>query len=212
MKKINIILTCLILSITLVGCYSKKELTNPNPTNYIFEANIEQVRIAIVNNTEKYKKNWMSLWSKKEDKKIRLHTDIKTDAWLNCFGNFDSKVYYKRGKPLPYSANFHIHLDSISENKTKVEIFTLNPEIVLGVIMYGGMGHGHPRVKEVLPSTMEEYEILLAIGEQLGEIGMPECNYPLEWLQYKAKQQEQLRQQKEEYEQKNRNYCSTKKK
>ena len=179
MKNVKIILACFALSITIMGCYSQKELTNPNnPTSYIFEANIEQVRIAIVNNTERYKENWMSLWSKEEDKKIIFHTDIKEDAWLNSFGNIDSKIYFKNGNPLPYSVSFHIHLDSVSENRTNVEIFTLNPKIFRWGILYGNIGHGYAHMEEVPPSTIEEYEILLSIGEQLGEKGMPACNYP----------------------------------
>ena len=197
-------MTCLILTITLVGCYSQKELANPNPTSYIFEASIEQVKSALKKANETYKIKGLLYFNDRDDYYYGgyVFKELKNvnDAILSSISSIDSKIYYKRGKPLRYSANFHIHLDSISENKTKVEIFTLNPEIVLGVIMYGGMGHGYPRVKEVLPSTIEEYEILLAIGEQLGEIGMPECYYPPEWLQYKAKQQEQIRQQKEEWE------------
>ena len=177
-KGISIKLICLVLSIILIGCYSKKKLDNSNPTSYVFNANIEQVRIAIVNNTEKYNENRMSLWSKDEDKKIILHTDIKGDAWLNQFGNIESKIYFKSGKPLPYSVDFHIRLDSISENKTRVEIFTLNPKIFRWGILYGNIGHGYAHMKEVPPSTIEEYEILLSIGEQLGEKGMPACNYP----------------------------------
>ena len=79
----------LVLCIAIRGCYSKKKLDSPNPTSYIFDANIEQVRIAIVNNEDKYKKNKkMCLWSESEDKDIISHTDIKEDAWLIQFNDF----------------------------------------------------------------------------------------------------------------------------
>ncbi|WP_291530026.1 hypothetical protein [Bacteroides sp. UBA939] len=195
----------IVLSITLVlcaairGCYSKNKLDNPNPTSYIFDASIEQVRIAIVNNAEKIR--WYHLWSEIEDKETIHYTDIKMDAWLNCHGggnNVLSKIYFRFGKPLPYFVEFHLHLDSISEHKTKVEIFTLDPEIFLFGIGYGHIGFS--RSKKVPPSTIEEYEILLAIGEQLGERDMPPCNYPKKWLKYQAKEQERIRKQKAEFE------------
>ena len=166
----------LVLCIAIRGCYSKKKLDNPNPTSYIFDADIEQVRIAIVNNAEKYEKNKMYLWSISEDKEIIFHTDIKEDAWLHHFNNRYSKIYFRFGKPLIYFVEFRIHLDSISEKKTKVEIFTLDPEIFLFGVGVGQIGYS--RTKKVSPSTIEEYEILLSIGEQLGEKGMPACNYP----------------------------------
>jgi len=171
----------LALSIAIRGCYSKKKLENPNPTSYIFEASIEQVKNAVKSGFGDYQMKCMALYLKGDmDCYTFIYEDSKNvnDALLDRLCDIESKIYYKFGNPLPYGASFHIHLDSISENKTKVEVFTLNPKIVLGVIMFGNIGHGHARVKEVPPSTIEDYEILLSIGEQLGEKGMPKCNYP----------------------------------
>ena len=182
MKNRTIKRICLALSIILVlciaikGCCYEKKLDNPNPTSYIFDTSIEQVRTAIVNNKEKYETNKMLLWSNNEDKKIISHKDIKMDAWLSQFNNHYSKIYFQFGNPLIYFFELHIHLDSISENKTKVEIFTLDPEVFIFGIGYGHFGFNNE--KKVQPSTIEEYEILLSIGEQLGEKGMPACNYP----------------------------------
>jgi len=182
MKNKKIKWICLVLGIVLVlcvaikGCYYEKKLDNPNLTSYIFNANIEQVRIAIVNNDEEYEEKHLYLWSEVEDKEITSHTDFKKEVLLARFDDIESKIYFRFGKPLLYTVEFNIHLDSISENKTRVEIFTLEPKIFI----FGfGAGHiGINREKEVPPSTIEEYEILLSIGEQLGEKGMPPCNYP----------------------------------
>jgi len=191
MKNVVIKPMCFALSVTIIGCYSQKKMENSNPTSYIFNVDLEQVRNAIKNGLGDFQIKCMALYAKEDYEKDIFNTDIKYDAILNSFCNLDSKIYYKYGKPLPYHASFHIHLDSISENKTKVEVFTLNPKLYTFGI---GVGHfGYVREKEVSPSTIEEYKILLAIGEQLGEQGMPACNYPKKWLKYQEKHYEPRR-------------------
>ena len=178
-KGISIKLICLVLSIILIGCYSKKKLDNPNPTSYVFDASIEQIKSAIKNANETYQIRGSLYFSDRENYLYGyIFEDSKNinDAIINLLGSINSKMYFRSGKPLYYQASFHVHLDSISENKTKVEIFTLNPKLYT----FGfGVGHfGYTHVKKVPPSTIEEYEILLAIGKQLREKGMPKCNYP----------------------------------
>jgi len=184
------------LCLMLMGCYSTKTMDSPNPTSYVFNADIEQIKNSI-KQAEANQLRWYSLYfsDKERDYCDYIFKDSKNvnDVVLHSLKNVESKIYFRCGKPLYYYANFHIHLDSISENKTQVEIFTLGPEIVVFGIGYWSIGY--TQMKKVLPSTIEEYEILLAIGNQLGEVGMPKCNYPPEWLKYKAKQQEQIRKQ-----------------
>jgi len=185
----------------MTGCYAKKKLDNSNPTSYIFDANIEQVEKSIIDGFGNYQMECMVLCLNGDrDYYNYIYKDSKNiyDAILNSLCSFKSKIYFKFGKPLYYQANFHIHLDSISENKIQVEIFTLDPEIIVFGIGYGHLGYTW--IKKVSPSTIEEYEILLAIGAQLGQEGMPECNYPKKWLKYHAKQQEQIKQQLKELE------------
>ena len=172
-----------------MGCYSQKELTALNPTSYIFEANIEQVRKSIIAGLGDYKMKCLALYSKEDYENDVFNTNIRYDALLNSFCSFESKIYFRFNKPLYYQASFHLHLDSISENRTKVEVFTLNPNICTWGFPFGSTGHGYSHTKKVSPSTIEEYEILLAIGKQLGEKNMPACNYPKKWLEYQAKQQ-----------------------
>jgi len=185
MKSAKIKLIYIALSMAITGCYSQKKLANLNPTSYVFDTDIEQCKNAI----KKVKILDVSrpyFIDKKESHRdyIYIYNDSanRNDAILTCIGNFDSKIYFRFGFPYPYWADFHVHLDSILENKTRVEIFTLEPKIVVF-----GVGIGHVSwtwTKKVPPSTIEEYEILLSIGEQLGEKNMPACNYPKRYLKY----------------------------
>ena len=188
MKNTKIILVCFVISITIMGCYTKKRvgrLVTLNPTSYVFNASIEQVKNAIKSGCGNYQVQCMSLYSKEDYEVDIFNTDIKKDALLIFHCDIESKIYFRFGKPLDYYVNFHIHLDSIFEDKTKVEIFTLNPEIE---VFWVGIGHfGFGWDKKVPPSTIEEYEILLIIGKELGEKGMPACNYPEKWLKYREK-------------------------
>ena len=171
----------LVLSIVIGGCYSKKKLDTPNLTSYIFNANIEQVKSAIINGFNDYQMG-LSLYLKGDldfyNNSIYNVPQNKNDAMLITLPVINSKIYFRSGKPLPYSVEFHLHLDSISKSRTKVEVFTLSSEICTGGIPFGDTGHGYSRMKKVPPSTIEEYEILLTIGKYLGEKNMPPCNYP----------------------------------
>lgn len=197
-----VLLGLLVLIIAIKRGYSKARLKNPNPTCYTFEASIEQIRKSMVSGLGNYQMRGLSLHFSGNrdyyDEHIFNNFQNKNDGILDRFSDWESKVYFRFGKPLYYGASFHIHLDSISENKTEVEIFTLDPEIVT----FGfGFGHfGYTWSKKVSPSTIEEYEILLAIGRQLGEQGMVECNYPKKWLKYQTKQQKKIEKQKKSYE------------
>ena len=185
------------LSIITIGCVTQQKLSIPNPTSYIFGSNLEQVKEAI--------KDVKKVTPLKSFRFIYAENSINEDSILfskqaNCndvilinfSASHDSKIYYKFGKTVYYNAKYHIHLDSVSTDKTKVEIYTLKPHII--TFFLGGQ-HGINRSKNVLPSTIEEYEILLAIGKQLGQEGMLPCNYPEKWLQYQAKEQERIKKQ-----------------
>ena len=194
-KSIKIKLICFALSVIILGCYSQEKLENLNPTSYVFNASVEQVKNAMNIAGETYEFNGSLYFSDKVDYSysyIFIDSNNINDAILYPLASFDSKIYFRSGKPLPYtSMAFHIHLDSISENKTNVEIFTLESKLYTFGI---GAGHlCHIWEKEVPPSTIEEYEILLIIGEQLGEQEMPACNYPEKWLKYYTKEQEQMK-------------------
>ena len=197
MQKTLIFLLFITISVLTIGCYSKEKLQSSNPTSYVFDAGIEDVRKAILTRVEDSLDGY-TVYAKEDYDNDILSKNIKNDALLRNHYDVKSKMFFRFGKPLPYSPEFIIHLDSISEKKTNVVVYTSDTTIVVGGI---GVPHfGYTWEKKVSPSTIEEYEILLLIGQQLGQEGMPECNYTKKWLKYCAKEQEKINKRKEKQE------------
>ena len=178
------ILFLILVSTFFFSCntYYELVLENKNPTTYCFDANILQVKSAIKEVLGKNQIRELSLYFKEDNRYdiLKIKNNFN-DAYLRTFLDYmKSKIYYKEDVPLKYTADFHLHLDSIGENKTKVTITTINPQVITGV--KPGIGDnltiGASNFKSVPASTIEEYEILLIIGKQLGQKGMPPCNYP----------------------------------
>ncbi len=196
MQKTLIGLLFITISVLTIGCYSKEKLQSPNPTSYVFDAGIEDVRKAITRVEDSLDGN--TIYAKEDYENDIFSKNIKNDALLVNICDVKSKMFFRFGKPLPYFPEFIIHLDSISEKKTNVVVYTSDTTIVIGGI---GVPHfGYTWEKKVSPSTIEEYEILLLIGQQLGQEGMPECNYTKKWLKYRAKEQEKINKRKEKQE------------
>lgn len=162
--------------------YYELVLDNKNPTFFCYDASIQQTKSAIKNGLGKNQIRELSLYFKEDNRyDILKAKENLNDAYLRTFLDYmKSKIYYKENKPLQYTADFHLHLDSLPDNKTRVTISTINPRIITGV--KPGIGDnltiGASNFKSVPPSTIEEYEILLIIGKQLGQSNMPPCNYP----------------------------------
>ncbi|MGH7979530.1 MAG: hypothetical protein ACREE6_09150 [Limisphaerales bacterium] len=90
----------------------------------------------------------------------------------------ESQVYFKDGQPLIYYADLHIHLTPLNAKKTRVEIFTYDSSVVTGVDE-SWSPHGPALISvNVEPTTIEQYQILLAIGQQLGVTNMPPLETP----------------------------------
>jgi hypothetical protein len=86
----------------------------------------------------------------------------------------ESQVYFKDGQPLIYYADFHIHLNALGPQKTRVEISTYDSSLVTGVDE-SWSAHGPSFIfVRVQSTTIEEYQILLGIGKQLGTKNMPQ--------------------------------------
>jgi hypothetical protein len=93
----------------------------------------------------------------------------ENDAYIyNSDAPVESTVYFKDGQPLIYYADFQIHLAAIDQHKTRVEIFTYDSNVGVGIDERWSP-HG-PRLIRVAvkPTTVEEFQILLRIGEKLG--------------------------------------------
>lgn len=170
----------IIIALLFSGCYSQKELKQKNPTSYVFNANIQQIKSTVFQlhanrDFELYPDTTTLQFYYDDFDSIHNKNDI---CFWTLSNNLESKIYYKKGKPLYYKVFILLHLDSISENSTKATAIAFISEICVGGYQIPFIGHGYSRMKKVPPSTIEEYEILLAIGQQLGEKNMPKCIYP----------------------------------
>lgn len=199
----------LLITIFAVSCSSTSQIikTTPNnPTGYTFEFNIQQVGDVIRKeflNKPGYRYMLLDFPEKESIYYDRVKDLFSTkgnsnDFYLHNFGDRigESKIYFssktfksseptrdkvKKGDPLDYYAEFHLHLTLIDSTHTKVAIFTINPMVVTGEKLLPSFPHfgANPKYKSVPPSTIEEYEILLKIGKGLGvEDTMPKLMMP----------------------------------
>jgi len=171
----------------------EKLLTRQNPTMYEFSVTVEDLKPAI----QRAFSDHFWKWNEGEDPPFGASLNWKAsdvdelcsgvfakpenenDAFLlgvpEAFGK--SQVYFKNAVPLTYFADFHIHLKPIGASKTRVEIFTYHPWVSAGLDPSAPLGPAYI-VVNVKPTTIEEYEILLKIGHQLGVENMPELIVP----------------------------------
>jgi len=169
------------LAVLVYGCnpwikprVERRPLPQLNPTSYVFAASISEVQDAI----RKVKCCGMAL---EFGNKALFSGDLLkqpgngNDAYLHNFHDpiGDSEVYFAKGRPLPYLAEFHIHLIPVDGSRTKVEVSTLKPEVIAGKTWWGVHGVPANIYVTVTPTTVEEYRILLEIGAALHTAGMP---------------------------------------
>jgi hypothetical protein len=97
------------------------------------------------------------------------------DAYYVSYGAplGESDVYLVDGHPLIYSADFHIHIAAVGQGKTRLQIFTHHSRVTAG-IDESWSPHGPANVYvQVPPTTIEEYQLLLRVGRELGANEMP---------------------------------------
>jgi len=169
------------LAVLVYGCnpwikpkVERRPLPRLNPTSYVFAASISEVQGAI----RKVKCCGMAL---EFGNRALFSGDLLkqpgsgNDAYLHNFhspiGN--SNVYVSKGRPLPYLAEFHLHLIPIDQSHTRVEIFTFKSEVIAGETWWGVHGTPANIYVGVTPTTVEEYRILREIGAALHTEGMP---------------------------------------
>ena len=181
------------------GCRGKRvyvrELPHQNPTHYVFDATVPDVRKAVGKAFESpgfgdpdncTYANAKRLWliERPSDSfpwRLLKRPGNENDVVLhNGHDPFrKSAVYYNRDGPCDYAAIFHIHLAAVAPQRTKVEIFTHRPQVISGKgqyhIIHGAWAN---YIVDVAPTTIEEYEILLAIGKQLRQQAMPPLVQP----------------------------------
>lgn len=182
------------LILTVPGCegskntIEKRTIPQNNPTTYEFDASIENVKNAI---QEVRGSNWEDVQKPYEGAEIAWKTNgnpfavkifsnpkNENDAFLFGMGAAVGKspVYMKDGEDLTYYADFQIHITAVTPSRTRVEIFTYDSHVQAGT-------EWHPYAQagiflEVEPTSIEEYQILLDIGNRLGATDMPKLIMP----------------------------------
>ena len=182
----------LFLGATLVcaGCgqrpvtLQQRLLSQQNPTNYEVDATVKDVKGAMKKAFDKWfeeqaKNNRKRVWKGGGDadaKRLLTKPENENDAYFYATDSpvGESSVYFKDGQPLIYFANFHIHLSVVEPRKSRVGIVTYDSAVNTGA--HAGWSPAHGRrflYVPVDPTTVEEYQILLRIGDELGAKGMP---------------------------------------
>jgi hypothetical protein len=100
----------------------------------------------------------------------------ENDAYFHCGDSplGKSQTYFKNGQALIYFADFHFHLADLGNSGTRVEVFTYDSNVNTGVDAGWSPVHGRSSIYAgVGRTTIEEYQFLSMIGQQLGVTNMP---------------------------------------
>ncbi|OIP01314.1 MAG: hypothetical protein AUJ98_04905 [Bacteroidetes bacterium CG2_30_33_31] len=177
----------LIFTFCVSSCNETKHITfiekEKNPTEFVFHENMQKVRQIIIANFSKWQYCDYGLFQNKNYKNglLSLPENKNDFTFESLHSGCASKVYFqKNGKPFIYDVDkFHIHLDSLDSNTTKVRIIVINPKIATRLTLLPTLfGSRAQKYKAVPPTTVEEYEILLIIGRALNVKYMPELVIP----------------------------------
>jgi len=205
-----IILICLLEGCTINYNYHCIEYSDKNPTKYIFNKNIKEIREKIITNKDYIQQVFCDNYEEAR-KSTKLFTNYFCESGLvlrvvkdsiQIYNPDKGRVYYLKtnsidlflisegwksseicfnddGIPLEYKSNYQIHFEIIDSLTTQVEIIALHPRLITGKQIMGGRGFANVIITSPTePTSIEEYKILLKIGEFLGvKEEMPLCKY-----------------------------------
>ena len=90
-----------------------------------------------------------------------------------------SLVYFVGGKPAPYIADFYLGIEALDGQFTRVTVEALEPQVIAGKTLLPRHELSRANIfLPVSPTTVEEYQLLLRIGQIMGQSGMPELQVP----------------------------------
>jgi hypothetical protein len=182
-----VLLSSAFLLFLSISCSANKsyEISVKNPTEYIFPVSIDSMKTIIRQNFSRGKFYGLSLTYKGYEMtygNIFKSPENYNDFILEKVGYYTpkSKVYFnKKNVAHNYFANYHLHLTSIGENQTKVQIITIQSGITYKMLIPDFPHFSRGGFKELPPTTVEEYEILQIIGKALNiEKDMPPIKIP----------------------------------
>jgi hypothetical protein len=146
-----------------------------NPTSFEFHASVSQVHDALRKMSVRPSRvielasDSNTVWGRE----ILRKPENSLDAFARLYARDSSRIFYRRENIIPYWYAFHIHITEKEKDRTLVEIRTINPRIGIGTrFPYNILPWSEPNktiTREVEPSTIEEYMILLEIGKELGQ-------------------------------------------
>jgi hypothetical protein len=182
MKNINIII--IFISVLFTSCYFKltHKQNEINPTEYLFDFPINQVRDSILSGFCCYKYQKMNF----SHGVIGSESDsISGEENKNTFflgqlytSSGKSHIYYNWWGRLNLYSEFRISLDSISTNKTKVKIDSrLEVKTGLKIAINHFLPYLTAHKEKVKASTIEEYQIIKSLGDILGQENMPNIKF-----------------------------------
>ena len=180
--KYLIIILPLLASCSSNKCYVAGEYIGENPIEYVFDVP-ESEMCKIIEFTFDFTDNNRSFdFRCYYVSKGVGYGDYTLTPLVGMSVEYISKVYVNgKGKGYPYYPFYKIYLDSVDIFKTKVRIEAHKPSIETGMTLLPVLPHfvrGYKK-KPIKPTSVEEYELLLILGRELGiEQEMPKLKIP----------------------------------
>lgn len=150
--------------------WTKEPMAEKNPTEYVFNHPMGEVKQVIEKNLQSSRNMDLERNIDFPVNKI-VKEEIGIDDYIlyrPC--DFESYVYRTGDRGRYYFMALQIHLDSLSEDQTRVKIITHGRSVITGY--RPGIAHMSfliPICQTVEPSTIEEYQVIYKIGRSLGE-------------------------------------------
>ena len=164
-------------AISACGGLKMRTLDPRNPTSYIFSYPATDVRLAMERAFRGMGYRNLSFATATDndpfvDSVFSIPQNVLDGYLYLTSGSLGfSSVYFLDGDPTSYHANVHLHFETVGEGKTKIDVRTITPRVVVGTDPSSHGGSAQYQLVE--PTTIEEYELLRRIGEELGERAMP---------------------------------------
>jgi hypothetical protein len=169
----------------LIGCTSAKITSRAfpfNPVAYTFDLDIDSARTLFRNSYFRYHNamgfdlQWKDFEesvkgsSSGERRVVQQRSNGELTAYMIL--TVDSSIIYQRsdGKALPYWMECRMHFVPIEKHKVEIVIEVLSAWVILGKQLLPGAPHfvKNDKIRNVVPTTIEEYKLLLCFGKGLG--------------------------------------------
>jgi len=183
------------IALLLAGCgtphVEQRTLPQPNPTSYEFAASVEAVHLAIdALYEQQFSERPLNTFrvAKADDE---LLTDEQRERLAGPGGADDrylwymhepmslSPVYFVRGEPAPYIADFYLKIEPLDDQGTRVAVEAVDAQVLAGKTLLPRHELSRANIYlPVVPTSVEEYQLLLGIGRLLGQTDMPPLQLP----------------------------------